>query len=90
MGYLASTVELPRAWSSAAAETTDVADGWRRTAEGWQWRQAWVRPPESGTVAPLAWRLHPATLAALQLLLCLLALVCGASDQRFEHKPRDR
>jgi hypothetical protein len=76
VGYLAATVELPNAWSHGGPEKrVDLSDGWRRTTGGWEWREAWVRPPRTLDPPPAAWRLHPAILAAAQLLVSLLALV---------------
>ena len=60
-GYVASTVELPRAWSNAASAKVEVADGWRRTATGWEWDEVWLRPQASFEQPPLAWRIHPFT-----------------------------
>lgn len=74
-GYVASTVELPRAWSNAASAKVEVADGWRRTAAGWEWDQVWLRPEASFERSPLAWHIHPFTVAALQVLVSLFALV---------------
>ena len=74
-GYVASTVELPRAWSNATSAQVDVADGWRRTAAGWEWDQVWLRPETSFEQPPLAWHIHPFTVAALQVLVSLFALV---------------
>ncbi len=75
-GYLATTVELPKAWSQAADSLpSQVSDGWRRTASGWEWRQGWRDGGSPDHTTPAAWNLHPAVLAAGQVLVCLFALV---------------
>lgn len=74
-GYLLSTVELPRAWSNGAAAKSAVTDGWRRTATGWEWDQAWQPPRPTRYVPYVGRRIHPGVIAALQLLVSLFALV---------------
>ena len=74
-GYFASTVELPRAWSSATPEHTHAMDGWRRTADGWEWHREWQRPQATLDPPPRAWRIHPFSIASLQVLISLFALV---------------
>lgn len=74
-GYLASTVELPRAWSSASTANAQAMDGWRRTANGWEWQRVWKRPQPRLDPPPVAWRIHPFSIAALQVLVSLFALV---------------
>ena len=74
-GYLASTVELPRAWSNASGAQAHAMDGWRRTATGWEWQRVWKRPQPSLDPPPVAWRIHPFTLASMQVLISLFALV---------------
>lgn len=71
VGYFASSVE----WStshSAGAGTTLLQDGWRRTARGWEKRSDWMLCV-SMQREPLARRVRPWTIAALQLLVSLLA-----------------
>lgn len=75
VGYLASTIELPQAWSSAGSNEVTLMDGWRRTANGWEFREAWEQPSGALQITPLAWRIHPFLLAALQVLVSLFALV---------------
>lgn len=75
VGYAASTVELPRAWSDASPAVQKPADGWRRTANGWERQRSWRQSSETAFEPPAAWRIHPFTVAALQLLISLFALV---------------
>ena len=77
VGYLASTVELPRAWSDLSPTQAKMADGWRRTTAGWEWHDGWERPIAALTQQPAAWRIHPFTIAALQVLTSLFALLCA-------------
>lgn len=71
IGYIASNVK----WSTAPhanAEPERLQDGWRRTAQGWEQRASWVAREPAERV-PCAVR--PWTVAALQVLLSLLALL---------------
>ncbi len=86
-GYLASTVELPRAWSNAASADVEMTDGWRRTATGWEWDEAWQRPRTAFAQPPMAWRIHPFVIAALQVLVSLFALVWAEPAQRTPMRP---
>ncbi len=87
-GYGASTAELPRAWSKAVSPQVQVSDGWRRTADGWQRREVWERPVTAYQPAPLAWSIHPLTVAALQVLVSLFALVAAEQRTRMFMRPR--
>jgi len=75
VGYVAAVMETPQVWSNATTKPVNLSDGWRRTATGWEWNDDWVAPPQSQTDPPAVWRLHPATLAAGQILFSLLALI---------------
>jgi hypothetical protein len=76
--YLASVVELPQAWSNATeAKPVSVSDGWRRTVDGWEKRDQWRYPAGTPDVPPVAWRIHPALVAILQVLVSLFALISG-------------
>ena len=77
LGYLASAVELPQAWSNAGASNITLMDGWRRTANGWEFREAWEQPSGALKHTPIAWQIHPSLLATLQVLISLFALVCA-------------
>jgi hypothetical protein len=74
-GYFATTLELPKAWSQSSPSETRVTDGWRRTASGWQWHEAWKHPRAALDPPPVAWRIHPLLVASLQVLVSLFALV---------------
>ena len=86
VGYLASAVEFPHAkllvaGSGGDGAVEDLSDGWRRTATGWQWREAWQRSDSKMVEPPAVWNVHPATLAAWQLLMSLFALVWAEPDK---------
>lgn len=88
VGYFASSVE----WStshSAGAGTTLLPDGWRRTAQGWEQRSDWMWRV-SMQREPLARRIRPWKIAALQLLVSLLAfqLACPTGRKTPRVKPR--
>ena len=51
--------------------------GWRYTKDGWQNRTLWEKPPPVGKPA-----LHPAVVAAFQLLLCLAVLIGCSANKR--------
>ena len=77
-GYLASIVELPKAWSgaspSAIQEPAKKHDPWRRTTAGWERTTRWEM--SGGSQKPLAaWRVHPLAIASLQVLISLFALL---------------
>lgn len=87
VGYLASTVELPQAWSNASSTEIQMTDGWRRTANGWEWDEVWKRPRTAFEQPPIAWRIHPFVIAALQVLISLFALVSAEPTPRASMRP---
>ena len=65
-------------WAAAGlpalpAETTD--DGWRRTADGWERADQFLRSQAAAPCDYPARRFHPALLASLQILLGAGALL---------------
>jgi len=87
-GYLAYRVDAPRAWSGTSRDAAMRDDGWRRTADGWELRDSW--DPQSSGHQPVAARIHPLTLATLQLLVSLFVLVLGTRDPEPGPRPRYR
>ena len=88
VGYFASSAE----WSASRSTGTGTVlmpDGWRRTAQGWEQVADW-RMPVSPPREPFACRIRPWTIAALQLLVSLLALLltCPADRKMQGVKPR--
>jgi hypothetical protein len=80
VGYFASSVE----WSASQCTETGTVlmpDGWRRTAQGWEQLSDWMMPV-SPPREPFACRIRPWTIAALQLLVSLLALLLTCPDGR--------
>lgn len=78
IGYLASTVGQPHLPQSTAS-----GDSWRRTAQGWedirQWRQQ--DATSAAAMARAARNVHPLTIAALQVLVSLFALLLATVDE---------
>ncbi len=74
VGYLASTIDLPLTWSDTSEVQVRLADGWRRTADGWEWHEVWNRSRTTEAVEPKAWRIHPVNIAMLQILISIFAL----------------
>ncbi len=81
LGWLASTVELPRAWShSDTAGTTDSERVfWRRTAQGWEKRMDWQLPGQISRDVRQPLPVHPMAIATLQGVVAVIAL--GLSHQ---------
>ncbi len=82
VGYGASTIELPRAWSKASSAQQRMDDGWRRTTHGWERCGTWKLPPAVHDSAPIAWRIHPLAIAAFQVLISLAALAAAERTSR--------
>lgn len=78
-GYLAVTFERPRTRSSAQSTSGDVTGQWRRTRSGWELRESWQYPSPTLNPPPIAWRVHPALIAVVQLLTSILALAWSDS-----------
>jgi hypothetical protein len=64
-------VEVPSAANSSFSSHT----AWRRTVNGWEPQYTWSHGKTSGEMP-----LHPAILAAAELLFCLLALTAIPSS----------
>jgi hypothetical protein len=85
LGWLASTVELPRAWSHAdttgATALQDDSDRvfWRRTAQGWEKRTRWRLPGQRSRDVRQPLPVHPVAIATLQGVVAVIAL--GLSHQ---------
>jgi len=84
IGYIASSVK----WSTpphADEEPQRLQDGWRRTAQGWEQRASWVaREP----IKHVPCVVHPWTVAALQVLFSLLALLLARPAGDRKRPPR--
>lgn len=72
IGHVAATFEGPRSRSRPASG--EVAGQWRRTRSGWELRSSWQHASLILDPPPIAWRVHPALIAILQLLISILAL----------------
>jgi hypothetical protein len=90
-GYWASIVELPDGFAAVNAHAPSQAEGWRRTAHGWEHATSWRRsdaPSPAGGV----WAVHPLAVATLQTLVALFALLLtdGARGTRRDRIRRRR
>jgi hypothetical protein len=84
LGWLASTVELPRAWSHSDTGATALRDDsegvfWRRTAQGWEKRTNWRLPGQLSRDVRQPLTVHPVAIATLQGVVAVIAL--GLSHQ---------
>lgn len=80
IGHVAATFEGPRSRSRPASG--EVAGQWRRTRSGWELRSNWQHAFPILDPSPIAWRLHPALVAMLQLLISILALAWSETSPR--------
>ena len=83
LGWQASNIELPRAWSGSAAATPashrDASTSWRRTAQGWEKPADWRLPGQSPTAVRQPMVIHPVAIATLQGVVAIVAL--GIAEQ---------
>jgi hypothetical protein len=65
-----------------AVDAQRVADGWRRTVNGWEQRSewSWVEPDRLSPLGRIAAAVHPLNIAVLQALLSIGALLLMSSD----------
>ena len=80
IGWLASTVELPQAWSHLdaprAAAIQDDAERvlWRRTVQGWEKRTKWCMDGSDPQDVRQPLIVHPVAIAVVQGLAVVFAL----------------
>jgi hypothetical protein len=78
-GWLASTIELPQAWShSDAARAAAIQDDseqvlWRRTAQGWEKRTKWCTAGSDPQDVRQPLIVHPVAIAVVQGLAAVFA-----------------
>jgi hypothetical protein len=75
IGFLASIIELPCSRSIASPQPVEERDEWRRTQSGWERQNNWGWTSKHTIPEPRAWRVHPITIASLQLLVSVFALL---------------
>jgi hypothetical protein len=85
-GYFLSQAGLS-AVSSSAEVSPVQEDGWRRTAQGWEQVSGWQSLARERS-RPSPFFMHPATIAALQLLASLLVLRLDRSADRTQEHVR--
>ena len=77
LGYVAVTLDGPVASSCNQTGEEEMVAQWRRTRSGWELRRSWQYANLTPGSPPLAWRIHPALIGTLQLLVSLLVLLCS-------------
>ena len=72
--WLGCVVDLPTWRTSDLIPTAEIADDWRRTANGWERSSTWKDSQHANELPPAS-NLHPGLLASFQILASVGSLL---------------